>query len=261
MAPNTFKFETLDTFATIDKSVFLRKNTPLLSNVERSNRSSSFEIKEHLHNENDKQEDIDQSSLISESEFRERDDYWGWHNDETSTVRKTRQNKKLLEQILQEEEIRLFLSADESEKRLVDVSTKKLYGEQIESNDKQIDENYWTWMSDQDRTKEYFSVGSIEKRLIVENKSRAETKEDLIDSRNNLDDMWDWNNDETECEKRQKNNQSLLANILLEEEMRKEFLVRTIEQRLLEESKVSNENNEKMVTCENNSDVSYWDWQ
>ena len=257
MAPNTFKLETLDAFATIDKSALLRKTTPLLSDVERNNRSSSFNIEKLLRDENDKQ-DCGQLSAMSESELQEGDNYWGWHNDETSSERKRRQNKKLLEEILKEEEIRLFLSVGELEKRLVDASSKGTINIQIESNEEQRDENYWIWRSEQDQTKEYFSVGSIEKRLEIENKKSAKTSEDYIISRSNLDEMWDWRNDETENEKRQKNNESLLANILLEEDLRKQFLVQAIEQRLLEKSKISDE---KIVTCEDNSNGSYWDWQ
>jgi len=260
MAPNTFKLESLDTFSTIDKTLFLRKGTPLLSDVE-SSIAEKEDVFSYSHLEKQlladaKRREEEEAKLTEESEAKAEDEYWGWCNDETAQERRSRENRQLLEQILQQEEARIFLSAEETTKRLIEASSEQESKEMVESDN--IDSEYWTWRSDQDERNLYFSADKVHQDLVRESTERSQrTSQNDIHSRSNRHDFWDWSNDESQTEKEQREKQELLKNILLEEELRKDFLAHTIETRLLEESKTTQI--QPMITS-NEASGSYWEW-
>jgi len=253
MAPNTFKFEKLDAFATIDKALFTRKVTPLLSNEEKSTRKRGCE---EVNKTFGQKEETKQHSSHNKIKRKSDDEYWDWCNDETASERKARANKKLLAEILLEEENRLFFSIKEVEKRLIeakessDESLKIASGTAGEGKDAE----YWTWKSDQDS----FAVTALEKNLISEGKLRDEAT-DFVISQTNEQEFWEWRNDETPMEKRQKEKDQLLANILLEEEIHREFLVLSIEKRLLDDARVEKQQESKQQES-SSSQSDYWGW-
>lgn len=266
MAPNRSKFQTLDAFATIDKTLFTQKNTPLLSDEERNTATNqdilSFKhIEENLRVSAEKREE--HAEDIVEEDTLSEDEYWGWCNDEPPSARRKRENKRLLEKILKEEETRIFFSAAETERRLVEAAAKQAEQKYIEVPTTQEAPDYWLWRSDQDVTREFFSADKLENNLKAECEARSQMKDsDYIFSPSNQEDFWGWNNDETPAERRQKEKKAILDNILLEEKMHKEFLIQAIEKRLLEEAKISEENviiNESADT-NNPQEGNYWEW-
>lgn len=260
MAPNKFKLESLDTFATLDKTLFLRKATPLLSDEE-SKTAASEDVFSYGHLEKQlladaQRREEEQAKLTEESEAQAEEEYWGWCNDETAQERKNRENRQLLQQILMEEEARIFFSVEETTKRMVENCHKEESKEQIDSH--AIDNDYWTWRSDQDEHKLSFSGDKIHQDLVRESSTRAaRSNEKDIHSRSNRSEFWDWCNDETSVQKENRERKELLANILLEEELRKEFLAHSIEKRLIEEFEKTE--NKIMITSNENSG-SYWEW-
>jgi len=258
MAPNTSRLQTLDAFAIIDKTLFLQKNTQLLSTVESEQSEDVFSYAhlEKLLLADAKRREEEEASLTAQSEAEAESEYWGWCNDETAQERRIRENKKLLESLLEEEEARLFFSAENTIKSLVN-SKLRSPSEVVESSSK-ADNDYWTWRSDQDEHLHLFSAQKLHESLVQESENRVKnSNEPVIDSRSNRDDLWEWHSEETAAEKQRKDKKELLANILLEEDIRAEFSADTIEKRLIEESKRSQINVEIQV-----NDVSggYWDF-
>ena len=258
MAPNTSRLQTLDAFATIDKTLFIQKNTQLLSAEESAQSEDVFSYAhlEKLLLADAKRREEEEASLTAQSEAEAESEYWGWCNDETAQERRIRENKKLLESLLEEEEARLFFSAGNTIKRLVE--SKPLSPSTVIESSTKADNDYWTWKSDQDEHLHLFSAQKLHESLVQESKNRAErSNEPIIDSRSNRDDLWEWHSEETATEKQRKDKKELLANILLEEEIRAEFSADTIEKRLIEESKT----NQNSVTLQV-ADVSggYWDF-
>jgi hypothetical protein len=267
MAPNRSKFQTLDVFASIDKTTFISKNTPLLSDEETNATANTHilflkRLEEDLLANSEKREP---SQDTVEQDTQSEDDYWSWCNDEPASARKQRENKRLLQQILKDEDTRIFFSVQETERRLQEASVKQVHQNYIEASTTHEDPGYWLWRSDEDVTREFFSASKLENDLISECEARAQLKDsDYIFSPSNQGDYWDWNIDETVAEKRQREKKAFLDNILLEEKMHKEFLVQTIEKCLREEAKICQEKESSMIYVAGDNNESeeggYWEW-
>lgn len=256
MAPNTCKFESIDTFATIDKkallngkSLFTSKLTPLLSDEEIASSAQEQSFSGNYF----------ESKLLADAQRREsektelttstniKNDYWDWCNDESALERRQRENKKILEWVFQEEATREYFSVEALEKRLVE-SSKKNAKQTDEKVAGVVDQEYWGWNSGQD-----LPVTSLEKNVAPQG---GKVSQEPTESRN----YWGWHNDETPLERQHEEHKNLIANLLLEEDIRMTFSVDTLEKRLLSEAKRQSEEIEENITQEESKDDGYWGW-
>jgi len=244
MPPNTCKLETFDTFNTFDKqallngkSLFESRFTPLLSELDNSN-NKDCETEVLL--ETGKTEDVvnpDTRDVVSNA-------YWDWCNDVTPQERRQKEKEEFLRWVFEEEANREFFSVEEVESRLVNMAKKTVQKPQTDTFEGVRDESYWAWSSGQDtpikldpateKMNDVSSVGEV--------------------------DYWGWHNDKTSLERRNEENSILLANLLLEEDIRISLSVNTIEKYLQSEIKMRSNRVDMVCATNEPQESNYWDW-